>query len=306
MAANAKDALDSRSSAGFGAAYAAMRIILVIQYIRARRIPATRKLTTHYAIGFGMAASLWLVSALAPVPFRYWIWGIALVIDMATPLLALNDGAKFPPDAAHLPERFGLFTIILLGESVAAVMRGMESQEYWSLSAAASAILGLCLTFTIWWWYFDGANGAAERHLKTKKQTKLFHLWSYAHLPLYLGIAVVAVGAEHVISMAPERHFRSSESWIISLAAFVTMAALVTIGFSSDSAQRESGSRPAPRMQFLIAALALPVGFIGDKCSPVFLVLGLAILCALQLLLVLRQNLQSMKLQPSSEALDFG
>jgi hypothetical protein len=84
------------------------------------------------------------------------------------------------------------------------------------------------------------------------------------------------------------------------------MAALVTIGFTSESAQRQSGSRPAPRMQFLIAALALPVGFIGDKCSPVFLVLGLAILCAFQLLLVLRQNLQSMKLQPSSEALDFG
>src|SRR5437763_1416266 len=42
MAANAKDALDSTSSAGFAAAYAAMRIILVVQYLRARRIPETR------------------------------------------------------------------------------------------------------------------------------------------------------------------------------------------------------------------------------------------------------------------------
>src|SRR5436190_23318517 len=42
MAANAKEALDSRSSAGFGAAYAAMRIVLVIQYVRARRVPETR------------------------------------------------------------------------------------------------------------------------------------------------------------------------------------------------------------------------------------------------------------------------
>ena len=47
MAANAKEALDSRSSAGFGAAYAGMRIVLVAQYLRARRIPETRELTTR-------------------------------------------------------------------------------------------------------------------------------------------------------------------------------------------------------------------------------------------------------------------
>ena len=53
MAANAKEALDSRSSAGFGAAYAGMRIVLVT---RARRVPETKELTTRYAIGFGAAA----------------------------------------------------------------------------------------------------------------------------------------------------------------------------------------------------------------------------------------------------------
>ena len=56
MAANAKEALDSRSSAGFGAAYAAMRVVLVAQYLRARRLPETRALTSRYAIGFGSAA----------------------------------------------------------------------------------------------------------------------------------------------------------------------------------------------------------------------------------------------------------
>src|SRR6059036_2916472 len=54
---------------------------------------------------------------------------------------------RSPPDAAHLPERFGLFTIILLGESIVAVMHGMESQEYWSVSAALSAFLGMGIVF---------------------------------------------------------------------------------------------------------------------------------------------------------------
>src|SRR6185295_999400 len=57
-----------------------------------------------------------------------WIWGVAFAIDLGTPWLAVPHSVKVPPDAAHLPERFGLFTLILLGESVVAVMQGMESQ----------------------------------------------------------------------------------------------------------------------------------------------------------------------------------
>src|SRR5689334_9614458 len=111
MAANAKDALDSRSSAGFGAAYAGMRVVLVVQYLRARSLPETRGLTTRYAIGFGTAALLWVASAVAEVPERYWLWGLALTVDFVTPWVAAKHSRRFPPDAAHFPERFGLFTI---------------------------------------------------------------------------------------------------------------------------------------------------------------------------------------------------
>jgi hypothetical protein len=131
MAANAKDALDSRSSAGFAAAYAAVRFVLVAQYVRARHVSDARALTVRYGTGHGAAALLWLLSALTPAPARFWIWALAFAIDLGTPWLAVPHSIKVPPDAAHLPERFGLFTLILLGESVVAVMQGMESQENW-------------------------------------------------------------------------------------------------------------------------------------------------------------------------------
>ena len=70
MAANARDALESRSSAGFAAAYAAVRFVLVAQYFRARHVPGARPLTTWYLSGHGVAAVLWLVSALVPAPAR--------------------------------------------------------------------------------------------------------------------------------------------------------------------------------------------------------------------------------------------
>src|SRR5262249_44412771 len=73
MAANSKEGLDSVDAAGFGAAYAGMRVILVMQYLRARRVSATRGLTTRYAIGYSLAAAVWIASALTPIPIRYYL-----------------------------------------------------------------------------------------------------------------------------------------------------------------------------------------------------------------------------------------
>ena len=71
MAANAKEALDTRSSAGFAAAYAVVRFLLVAQYVRARQVPGARPLTTRYLAGHGGAAVLWLASAFVPAPGRF-------------------------------------------------------------------------------------------------------------------------------------------------------------------------------------------------------------------------------------------
>ena len=84
-----------------------------------------------------------------------------------------------PPDAAHLPERFGLFTLILLGDSVIAVMHGMKGQETWSLAAATSAFLGMAMAFALWWLYFDGAGATADRHLHSHRDAVRFHVWSW-------------------------------------------------------------------------------------------------------------------------------
>jgi low temperature requirement protein LtrA len=238
MAANAKEALDSRSSAGFAAAYAGMRIIQVLQYLRARSLPETRALTTRYAIGFGTAALLWVASAVAEVPERYWLWGLALTVDFSTPWLAAKHSRRFPPDAAHFPERFGLFTIILLGEFVAAVLRGIESQEYWSVPAAATAFTGMAFAFAVRWWYFDVAKSAAERHIRTRKQALWFEVWHYAHLPLFLGIGVAGVGFQRAISLQSGAELAMGERHVLCAAAVVLMASLIAIGATAEDAQR--------------------------------------------------------------------
>src|SRR4051794_22491019 len=285
MAANAKEALDSRSSAGFGAAYAGIRIVLVVQYLRARRVPDTRGLTTRYAIGFGVAAALWIVSAFLEAPARYWVWALALAVDFATPWLAVKHSMRFPPDGAHFPERFGLFTIILLGEFIASVMRGIESQEYWSFTAAATAFSSMGFAFVLRWWYFDVAQSASERHIRSKRQAALFQIWHYAHLPLFLGIGVAGAGFQRMISLDGEEHLKPSEAWGLCLPGFPLMGAPALVGSTPQGAPRRGTQSRYIWAHCLIVGLTMVIGIMGAGWSRVVVVLGLVAVCATQTLI---------------------
>jgi low temperature requirement protein LtrA len=227
MAANAKDALDSRSSAGFAAAYAAVRFVLVAQYARARCLREAKPLTTTYVIGHGSAAIVWLLSALIPAPARFVLWIVAFAIDLGTPWAAVSQSFKVPPDATHLPERFGLFTLILLGESVVAVMQGMENQEEWTPLAAACAFGGMTLCFAIWWCYFDASGATGEQPVRSRHDAVRFHVWSYAHFPLYLGIVVLGVGVQRIV-MAAARYPVPRADWLMLVAAAGTVILAMT------------------------------------------------------------------------------
>ena len=284
MAANASEALDSRSSAGFAAAYAAMRLVLVAQYWRARQIDCARALATRYLAGHGVAAVFWLLSAFVPAPPRFVVWAVALALDLGTPWLAVRHNVEAPPDAAHLPERFGLFTLILLGESIIAVMQGMKSQETWSVAAASSAFLGMAISFLMWWWYFDGASAAAEQHVRTRAEAIRFHVTSYAHLPLYLGIAAAGAGIERVVHLGTASELHGSDGLILAAAIAVSMLSLTLIaavGPARHSEQRRIAGHVA------IALLVIGGGLMSTHWLPVALVIFLAASCAAQLAIAL-------------------
>ena len=288
MAINATGALDSRDSAGFAAAYSVMRFILVVQYIRACRISQARALTMRYAASCGVAAALWLVSALVPAPERFWIWALALAIDVLTPLVTTRHLVSVPHDAAHLPERYGLFSIILLGESMVAVMTGMGRQEYWSPGAAASAILGMALVFTIWWWYFDGVEAVGERTIRSTRDAVRFHVWSYAHLPLYLAIAVAGVGVEHVIVTTTIAPLQAAEGWILCAAVAALMAAIIVIDATRHRARGRS--RASTSVPAVLTVLALLTGAVSTRVMPSVVVAALTLLSAGQLAHALRRG----------------
>ena len=278
MAANAEDGLDSVSSAGFAAAYAVMRAILVLQYLRASRRPEASGLAREYACGFGLAAVLWLVSAVVPVPWRYALWSMALVIDIGTAMVASRHTHALPPHATHLPERFGLFTLILLGESIVSIMKGIQAQPVWTLPAAVSALLGIGLIFGFWWGYFEGAAAAAPRHIRSRRDVRQFEVWNYAHLFLYLGLALVGVGIEHIVRTGAASPLRAGEAWLLCAATAGVMAALAVLGtISSGDNGYERRRRAAGRLALSLLPLGMP--WIAPLVSPAFVVCSLAAGC---------------------------
>lgn len=202
MAVNIHNGLDE-SSPGFALAYALGRVVLVIEYVRAGiHIPLARPLTNRYAVGFAIAALLWLISAFIPAPWRFVLWGLGITLDFATPLTGRNHQLGLLPHASHLPERFGLFTMIVLGEAIIAVVNGVAQQK-WELYSVITAILGLSLAFGLWWIYFDNLGGTPIQTAKKEGKTIVLNLWLYTHLPLVIGIAATGVGVETILLNQP-------------------------------------------------------------------------------------------------------
>jgi low temperature requirement protein LtrA len=229
MAANAEQGLDSESSAGFAAAYAVMRFILVGRYIRVASLNATRALARDHAVGFGGAAAIWLASSVTPVPWRYALWTLALIVDLSTAVVASRHTVAVPPHASHLPERFGLFTLILLGEAMVAIMTGIQHQPDWSIAAASTALSGVGLLCALWWAYFDGVDAAGHRHVRCDADSRRLTAWSAAHLPLYLGIVLFGVATEHAVSGGGWQVLHGQETALAVLAAWLVVSALAVL-----------------------------------------------------------------------------
>jgi low temperature requirement protein LtrA len=286
LAVHLPSALTSGST-GFALSYAAVRFILVAEYVRAgRHVPVALPLISRYVRGFGTAAAIWAGSVLVPAPWRYWLWGIAMIVDFAAPLTAGQLHAKFPPHLSHLPERFGLFTIIVIGEAVAGVVFGLGRTGLTTVSAL-SGLMGMLIAFALWWGYFEGAKGAVTRRLQSRSHVKYYQQWLYAHLPLLMGITAVAVGVKHVISLQPSEPLHSLEGWLLCGTTGLTVLSLSAIFLASSSEEEKELFRRLAKPYYLIAFLGVATGSLSDRLPGLAILAILTLLCIAQIVVSL-------------------
>jgi low temperature requirement protein LtrA len=309
MAVSVPDGLGKNSS-WFALSYAIMRTILVIEYLRTRKhVPAARKLTTRYSIGFSIAAGIWFASIFVPPPFRLFLWIIGLGVDIGTPLLfARQLSVQFAPHIHHLPERFGSFTIIVLGISILGVVNGIADHN-WTISSIISAGLGLGIAFSLWWIYFDTVDGSEIRALRENKQIGIYVTWLYIHFPLIIAFTAFGVSIEHVVLSNQALALPSSEKWLLCISTFLCLftlgiiqmtSAMTTNPISSSSSSSSSSANSkkpttytAAIYSIVAAIVVLAIGAIlkdNILTLPAFLIGIMAIACTGQVILDVKRH----------------
>ncbi len=265
-------------TASFALAYAAVRAIVVLLNARAWwHIPAARPLLDVYIPAFTASIVIFVVSAAVEPPYRYWLWAIALAVDLGTPLASGMRIRLVPIHASHIPERVGLFTIIVFGESVLAVVVGTTSVS-WGPESAAAAALGFAIAGALWWIYFDYVDTRIVRRTIPAGQAYL-----YAHLPLLIGLAALGAGIKLGITATQETGLTGEVSWIVGVGVALFMGSVALIHVVTTRSRRDVDLW----LRLGTAGLALVLGALGPSIGIVALLAVLAAVLVLQVVLEL-------------------
>ncbi|WP_448628267.1 low temperature requirement protein A [Geodermatophilus sp. URMC 64] len=198
LAASAAEATGARLGIFVGC-QVALRLLLLLQYGRAHRhVEQARPVVRLYLAGTAVGTLLWAVSPLLPRPVCFALWAAAVLVEAVVPLLVTRAKTDVPLHLEHLPERFALLVILVLGESIAAIANGLIDAE-WTAPAVAVAVVSFVLAAGLWWSYFDLAGAGAKRLLNRTRghRSEVAHdVYVFGQLPLCLALAAIGAGIE--------------------------------------------------------------------------------------------------------------
>ena len=268
MAASAQDAVGSKATT-FALSYLVTRLLLLALYARAyRHVEDARPTIVIYLIGTGAGATLWAASLAASGYVRYALWATGILVEAAAPIVATRRGGGVPLHLDHLPERFGLFVILVLGESVASVVVGVHDTQWASASVVVAAV-GFVAVAALWWLYFDLGGAAGKRNLIDEgddQESGVADAYVYGHLPLILGLVVVAVGIEQFI-VHPGDDLPGAARWALHGGTTLVLVGTAAVISGTAGSWRAAWPWPAiaiPALAAIGAALRLePAATIG-------------------------------------------
>lgn len=278
MAVFAHDAL-GEGSVGFALSYAAFQLILTYLWWRTGvHDPNHRPLSRPYVYSFLLTTFLFVVSIFIPIPFRFYLWAIAVVISLILPfntfrLRNKSNAIREQIDrimhvSPSLVERFGLFTIIVLGEVVIGTINGLAGHHHLDWVVGITAVLGMLIAIGLWWLYFDFVS-----HRIPTPTTGKVSQWFYLHLPMTAGIAAVGAAVFYMVEHSGEP-METAVRWL--LVGSVSLI-FVCIALLMQSLKLNEEYQPLYRSG----------GIITLVCGLVFLLLGLIPLPTIPFLILL-------------------
>ena len=174
--------------------YVIMRVAMLLQWARAARgDPEHAHAAWRYVIGIATLQVLWVLRLLLPHDLGFAAFFVLAAGELAVPLWA--ERVRMTPwHPHHIAERYGLFTIIVLGECVLAASVAVQvivDDTGWDARLLLVGGGGLVLLFALWWLYFlkEAGDGLERRR-------DLSFLWGYGHYAVFAGLAALGAGLE--------------------------------------------------------------------------------------------------------------
>jgi low temperature requirement protein LtrA len=185
----------------FVSAYFVVRLLHVVLYVYGTRdAPTVRRNVLGIAPTFVVAPAALFALPWLPEEWRLPYLLTALVVDVSSPYIA--GVAELPVKPAHFAERFALFVIITLGESIVSIGVGAGARPHGTVLVAV--VLAFLLTVLLWWAYFDVVSTAAERRLGRAERAERAILardaYTYVHYVIVAGIVGFAVGCKQLVA----------------------------------------------------------------------------------------------------------
>lgn len=175
------------------AGYILMRLAMIALWLRAaRNDPAGAPTALRYAIGIAIAQLYWIslhfITPGSETKF-YGLFAIGVVLELVVPVVAERKSTT-PWHRHHMMERYGLLTIIVLGETLLAgsMALGEAAGDHFDTALVPVALSALVTLFGMWWLYF-----AREEHLQSDALGRAL-IWGYGHAILFASGAAVGAG----------------------------------------------------------------------------------------------------------------
>ncbi|MFT3988443.1 low temperature requirement protein A [Aestuariivirga sp.] len=265
--------------------YVIMRLALVAQWLRAaKQDPKRRRVAMTYVVTLLIAQVLWVVIALIDLPIipTFLLMLVPYVIELSGPFLAEQKDGGTPWHPHHIAERYGLLTIIALGECVIGTLASVSAfvdSEGWNADAILLCVAGLGLTFGMWWIYFVVPAGELlHRH----RERSFF--WGYFHMVIFAAIAATGAGL-HVAGLyiEHEAHITAVETVLtvaVPVALYVVSLFILYMRLTASNDlfhfYLSLGTITVLALSVLLAYLGVPMTYclIALMCAPAVTVLG--------------------------------
>ncbi|MEV6107863.1 low temperature requirement protein A [Streptomyces sp. NPDC051940] len=199
IAAGVPRAMDSKDFGVVTLGYVIMRLAAVPQWLRAAAgDPEHRTACLRYAAGISVVQLGWVVRLALPETAGLWAFPVLVAAELAVPYFAEHRQATtWHPH--HIAERYGLFTIIVLGESIlastVAVQQALDDDVHIE-DLATTAIGGLFIVFSMWWLYFSKSSHDLLTSLRASLR------WGYGHYAIFASAAAVGAGIALAVDQA--------------------------------------------------------------------------------------------------------